>query len=297
MKIPLNNSIRKTKEQRRGILSLIVPIGLVLVVVSQYYLQSLERFIPNSGLSEVFDNASLILVILLILAYCYFVEKRRPETLGFVKKNALKGYLVGVLIGFLFITSIYIINLATSSIDTHLSISTVKWWYIILSLVGFFFQGLMEEVVCRGFIMNSIASKIGVLAGIIINSIIFSLMHGFNDGYSLLAAINLFLAGVFFSVIFYYTDSIFVVGAIHASWNFFVGPFYGVKISGYESYSPIFTTVGKSDYSLINGGEFGFEGGLPVTIVLTLIILVVIYLIKLKENKKGKERINEQFIN
>lgn len=285
MKIPLNSSIRKTKEQRRGWLSLIVPLGLILVVVSQYYLQSLERFIPNSGLSEIFDNASLIVVIILVLFYCYFVEKRRPETLGFVRKNAFKGYLSGVLIGFLFISSIFIINLVTNSIDTHLSISSVHWWYIILSLVGFFFQGLMEEVVCRGFIMNSIASKIGVLAGIIINSIIFSLMHGFNDGYSLLAATNLFLAGVFFSVIFYYTDNIFVVGAIHASWNFFVGPFYGVKISGYESYSPIFHTVGKPDHSLINGGGFGFEGGLPVTIVLTLIIIVVIYLIKSKIKK------------
>ena len=116
MKIPLNNSIRKTKEQRRGWLSLIVPIGLILVVVSQYYLQSLERFIPNSGLKEIFDNASLIVVIILILLYCYFVEKRRPETLGFVRKNAFKGYLSGVLIGFLFISSIFIINLVTNSI-------------------------------------------------------------------------------------------------------------------------------------------------------------------------------------
>lgn len=285
MKIPLNKSMKKTKEQRRGWLSLIVPLGLVLVVLSQTYLQSFERFIPNSGLSEIFDNASLIVVIILVLLYCYFVEKRRPETLGFIRKNAFKGYLVGLLIGFLFISSIFIINLVTNSIDTKLSISNVEWWYIILSVFGFFFQGLMEEVVCRGFIMNSIASKIGVLAGIIINSVIFSLMHGFIDGYNLLTALNLFLAGVFFSVVFYYTDSIFVVGAIHASWNFFMGPFYGVITSGYESYSSIFTTVGKPDYGLINGGAFGFEGGLPVTIVITLIILVVSYLIKLKVTK------------
>lgn len=285
MKIPLNNSIRKTKQQRRGWLSLVIPFGLILVITSQYYLQTLERFIPNSGLSEIFDNTSLIFVIILVLLYSFFIEKRRPETFGFIRKNAVKKYLSGVLIGFLFITSIFIINLVTNSINTQLNISNVQWWYIIFSLIGFFFQGLMEEVVCRGFIMNSIASKIGVLAGIMINSIIFSLMHGFNDGYSLLAATNLFLAGVFFSVIFYYTDNIFIVGAIHASWNFFVGPFYGVKISGYESYSPIFHTVGKPDHSLINGGGFGFEGGLPVTIVLTLIIIVVIYLIKSKIKK------------
>lgn len=70
--------------------------------------------------------------------------------------------------------------------------------------------------------------------------------------------------------------------------EFLCWPIYGVKISGYESYFPIFSTVEKINHSLINDGGFGFEGGLPMTILLTLMMLVILYLIKSKiEKNKG----------
>lgn len=176
----------------------------------------------------------------------------------------------------------FLLNIITGSVIIKTDFSTIKWWFIIFSFVGFMFQGLMEEVVCRGFIMNTIASRYGLVAGIVANSIIFSILHGFNASFGWLPAINLFLIGILFSVIFYYTGSIFVVAAIHTIWNFVVGPVYGIQISGIPAYSAIINTTPKTSHSLLNGGSFGIEGGLLLTIATLLFVGIVIYSIKNK---------------
>lgn len=282
MKIPFNDSIKQTQEQRKGIVGITVFIGLIIAIAAQTYIVSFEKNISNSGLIEIYENASMLGVILVVLLYCFVVERRRPETLGFHKQDSGKNYILGFALAFIFITVVFLSNLMTNSITVSFDLSAIKWWYVILSLFGFFFQGLMEETVCRGFIMNSIASKFGVLSGILINSIIFALLHSFNGGFNAFGGFNLFIVGILFSVMFYYTNSIFFVGAFHASWNFFVGPIYGVKISGSEIYSPVIKTVGKENHQLINGGNFGFEGSLIVTILTLLLIALFVYLIRTK---------------
>ncbi len=289
MKIPFNESIQLTKQERRGFLGITVVAGLVIAILTQTLLSSFSTYISNPGWSEIYDNISTIGIILVVLLYCRLVEKRTPESLGFIKKNAGKNYLIGIMIGFLFISSVFIINLLTNSITVTFDFSSIQWWYIIFSFIGFMFQGLMEETVCRGFIMNSIASKRGVLAGMIINSIIFALLHSFNSGFTIFAGINLFLVGILFSTLFYYTSSIFLVAAVHTAWNFTVGPIFGVEISGTPIYSPIITTVGNKAHSLLNGGDFGFEGGLSVTLVTLILFAIVLYFIK---NKKWEDVLN-----
>lgn len=282
MDMPVNESLRITRKQRKGPVVVTVFLGLLLTILTQTLLSLFDARFPNSGLREIYDNASLFIVILVVLAYCYLIEKRTPASLGFTRKNAEKNYLIGLLLGFGFISVVFLLNLFTGAIEVSFDFASIQWWYILLSFIGFIFQGMMEEVVCRGFIMNGIASKYGVVSGVIINSIIFALLHASNGGFDLLAGINLFLIGLMFSLLFYYSNSIFIVGALHAAWNFTVGPIYGVQISGIPVYSPIISTVGKESHALMNGGAFGFEGGLGVTLPIVALLLMLTYLIKTK---------------
>ncbi|WP_285012681.1 CPBP family intramembrane glutamic endopeptidase [Lactococcus formosensis] len=280
MALKQNRLMKMTKEQRKGIIPITVFFGLILALASQSVTVFIGDKIRNIGWGDIYNNLSAIVPILCILIYCKYVEKRKAETLGFVKKNAIKNYILGLIIGFILITTVFFINLFTKSINVTMDISTIKWWFIIFSFFGFIIQGLMEETICRGFIMNSIASKYGAIAGIVVNSIIFAALHAASPGIGILPAINLFLAGILFSVIFYYTDSIFVVAAIHTVWNFTLGIIYGVKVSGLTIYSSIFNTIPKENRVVINGGLFGFEGGLSLTLPLLLLLFGFIYFMK-----------------
>ncbi|MFK4878527.1 lysostaphin resistance A-like protein [Lactococcus petauri] len=285
----LNKTMLLTKQQQRGFVPFTVFLGILIVPILQYLTQLVTEKIPNAGWAEIYDNTSTLVVIIFIIIYCKLIEGRNPDSLGFIQKNVWKNYGIGLLIGLFFITTVFFLNLITGSINISVDFGSIKWWFIIFSFIGFMFQGLMEEVVCRGFIMNSISSRYSVTAGIIINSLIFAILHGLNPGFGPLAGFNLFLAGLLFSIIFYYTDSIYIVAAIHTVWNFTVGPIYGVQISGTPAYSAIINTVGKDSNSLINGGAFGFEGGLGLTIPTLLLISFFIYLIK---NKTWEQIIN-----
>lgn len=280
MSLKLNRLMEMTKEQRKGIIPITVFLGLILSLASQSVTVFIGDKIRNIGWRDIYNNLSAIVPILCILIFCKYVEKRTPETLGFVKKNAIKNYVLGLIIGFILITTVFFINLFTKSINVTLDFSAIKWWFIIFSFFGFIIQGLMEETICRGFIMNSIASKYGVIAGIVVNSVIFAALHAAAPGIGVLPAINLFLAGILFSVIFYYTNSIFVVAAIHTVWNFALGIIYGVKVSGATIYSSIFNTIPKENSVVVNGGLFGFEGGLSLTLPLLLLLFGFIYFMK-----------------
>ncbi|MFV0557193.1 MAG: lysostaphin resistance A-like protein [Enterococcus sp.] len=283
MKIPLNESIQLTKEQRKGFVPAVVLLGLIAIIFSQYFFSVFSTNFSNPGWREVYDNFSTFGVILFTLALCRVVEKRTPASLGFTKKNSGQNYLIGLGAGLFLVSLIILLNILTGASTISFEGSQIKWGYVLLSFVGYMGQGLMEETVSRGFIMNSIASRYGILAGILINSYMFASLHQRNAGFTWLGAgLNIFLIGVMFSLLFYYTNSIWINGALHTVWNFSVGPIFGVQVSGMEPYSSIFSTENDPSKSLINGDAFGIEAGITTPIVIIFAIVGLIYLIKKK---------------
>lgn len=282
MKIQPNQLVELTKQQRKGNAIATTLIGLFIVIAIQVLSSFPGNIITNAGWREIYDNSSTIIMIIFILIFCYYIEKRKPETLGFKRKNFINKYILGLIVGAIYILIVFLVNLLSGSLNINVDFSQIKWWFIIFSFGGFMIQGLMEEVVCRGFIMNTISSRFGVITGIIVNSVIFSLLHSFSDAFNWLPALNLFMVGVLFSIIFYYTNSIFVVGGIHTMWNFMVGPILGIEISGLPTYSAVINSTPNSSHSLLNGGAFGIEGGLILTIT-TLIFIVGVLLVNKKK--------------
>jgi membrane protease YdiL (CAAX protease family) len=72
--------------------------------------------------------------------------------------------------------------------------------------------------------------------------------------------------------------NIWGAGAIHSMWNFTQGNIFGIQVSGIDKLPSIFAFDASQSGELINGGAFGLEGGLAVTIVLALAIIIALLL-------------------
>ena len=249
------------------------------------------KFEPNGKVFGIFDPmvyqefAGLCCTAVATFACIFlamFIMRRKVRTFGFVKKNAVKHYLIGLAVGaVMFTVAIGICALTGSVTITFAGGANVL--YLILIFIGYMFQGNEEEVVCRGFMLVSIARRYPVWVGVAYNSILFACLHLWNPGIGLLPFINLILFGVLMSLIFLKTGNIWLVSALHTSWNFVQGNVFGVLVSGGTPSVSILSSASTEAKELINGGAFGLEGGIAVTIVVTIAILITAFCVKPSE--------------
>ena len=166
--------------------------------------------------------------------------------------------------------------------------SNADYGKILLFLGGFLFQGMSEEVIFRGYLMNSIGATQKTYLAVTISAAAFSLAHAMNPGFGILIFINLTLFGIFASLYIICFDDIWGACAIHSIWNFTQGNFYGISVSGSGNYESVFRTSSESGYKILTGGDFGIEGSIFTTAVLLTAIFLV--MIKINKNQSANEK-------
>lgn len=219
---------------------------------------------------------STIGVTITTLLYCRFVEGRKLHTIGLTKKGAFPQYLLGLGVGFVMFSTVVGLSWAFGGLKAEGFVGGSAS-SILLALVGFGLQGMSEEVLCRGFLQTTIMRHHKPWVAILVSALVFALLHGTNFGISILALVNLTLCGAMFSLYMLRTDNLWGACAIHSIWNFVQGNFYGLPVSGINSGDSLFRFSLVKENALANGGDFGLEGGIPCTIVLTIVILVLIF--------------------
>ncbi len=240
-----------------------------------------------------------ILLTLIVMLYCRFFEKRKFSTLGFVKKGMVKQYLTGIIAGAVAFSIVYLLCLVTGSIKYEGIAASISPLYIIGYFLGYLLQGMAEEVLCRGYLMVSLSRRYHVTLAITASSLFFAFLHSGNSGVSSLAYLNLFLFGVFASLLLLDFGNIWIAGAFHSIWNFVQGNIYGVQVSGIRVSNSVMSTSYTDGMEFINGGAFGMEGGLAVTLVVMAgIALLCIHLYKKGDiidiNVTGQEEYSHQ---
>lgn len=224
----------------------------------------------------VISLVATVIATITTMIYCRFFEKRKLSTMGFRKRGAVKEYLVGMLVGIGIFSVAVGICLVTGSLEFAGICANISWAYIGLFFVGFLIQGMSEEVICRGYFMVSLSRRVPVVVAIILSSLTFAALHLANNGITVLAFINLTLFGVFAGVYMLKRGNIWGACAIHSLWNFVQGNFYGISVSGMGDLDTVMKMTSVEGKELINGGSFGLEGGLAVTIVLVIGIVVML---------------------
>ncbi len=246
---------------------------------------NLMSLIENSDtviIAGLFTTLSMILIPLL---FCKLIQKRSMRTLGFVKKNSGKEYLKGLAFGFVMFSAAVHICFLTGALQFNGFSETLAVGTFLLFVAGFLIQGMAEEVLLRGYFMVSFARRHAMWTAVVVNSVAFAALHLLNDGISVLAIVNLTLFGIFASLYFVKSGSIWGVAAFHSVWNLVQGNLYGIQVSGIETSTSVLSSTLTESMNLINGGSFGLEGGLAVTIVLVIGILLLFVFYPAARNK------------
>ena len=204
--------------------------------------------------------------------------------------SALRKYLLGLLIGITMMGSVYLILIATKQITlTGFGVSPSLIGTFIVNLLMWIPQGASEEVMFRGYMIPRISSKYNKTLAVFMSSLLFALFHSLNVGFTVLSAVNLFLIALLFALIYERTGNIWMTCAIHTIWNLAQGNIFGLQVSGTMSgTSLLHTSYQDGALSYVTGGSFGPEGGLAVTAV-TVIALVIVILLSRKSGVNASD--------
>ena len=265
---------------------LLIPILVVIfiIIVNQLLIlplmpifnDSLEEIFSFSGTSNLVDEAFCLFLSIFLMTK---ISKLKIEQLGFTKDNIVFSYLKGALFGTLQIFTVFFIIFGLKAIDVYY-VGNISILLLIKIFIIFIFQALLEEILFRGYLMPFFSKVIGIKFTITLLSFLFTCIHLFNPNLDIIGLANVFLAGVTFSLIYYYTGNLWLVGAMHTLWNFILGFIVGSQVSGIITFNSIFFSIPVENKDLISGGKFGFEASIIETILELTISLFVIYLIR-----------------
>ena len=260
------------------IITLITTIAIGVVVVL-YYLNKTGGNVTEAAMqAESAINIIGIWVqqtafILVPLITWKFILKRSLSSMGLGPlKTQGKDLVVGLLFGALSITLVFVILVLTGHAKIVSSAPRFSMDQL-YSLLVFIAVGFSEEVYGRGFVMSVLRQTKSKWIAVLVSAIIFALLHSLNPGIGIIPYANLFLTGVLFSYMYLLSGNIWMCIGYHITWNYFQGNVFGFLVSGNSTPSIVTTVIEKE--TILNGGAFGPEGGLAVTLIVLLGFLFV----------------------
>ena len=230
----------------------------------------------------------MIGVTITILAYLLIFKHRRPILKAITPKakgNTIPYLLIGLAMGAG--TNFLCALVAMINKDIHVSFSQFNIFSFLLLLLAVFIQSSAEEITDRMYyyqvLRKGYRNKWVAIVG---NALVFSLLHIFNPGITVLALLNIFFSGVICSLLVYYFDSLWAAFGFHTGWNFTQSILLGLPNSGkVVPYSIFMLDTANARNSVFYNVVFGIEGTVFSTIILGL-ICVVVYLVGRKRNQE-----------
>ena len=205
---------------------------------------------------------------------------RRPITLlGLgIYKGIVKEIARGMLMGFTVISLSVIIQVVfgTASLSFQgLSIYLIV--YVLSALVVLIISAAYEEALFRGYIFQALIEGTNIWVTLGIFSVIFGLAHLNNEGISVYDIVVAIFAAILLGTIYYRTRSLWMCIGAHFTWNWSIGPLFGIGIQDSEVLRHslfIFTT--NNNY-LVNG-----KSVINDILISVLVLILSVYLWKAK---------------
>lgn len=288
----------------------VIPLAFIFTVIAQLGILPLMFLIKTIyGFEDIFQIsfegfsntvvgfwmgvqliAAFSLTYVFLWAWLKWVERRPFWTLGYELNDAALKYGRGFLFGALMFAGAVGILAIFGSVSfeegdpTRQGLPAVAGVFIVL--LGWIVQGGSEEVIMRGWVLPVIGARYKPWLGLLISSLIFAIMHGLNPNLSVIAMINLALFGVFAGLYAMREGSLWGISALHTVWNWVQGNFFGLEVSGNGAGGGTLINLAETGADWLTGGQFGPEGGLAVTIMLAIGIVIILFW----KNKKIEEQ-------
>ena len=222
---------------------------------------------------EMFDSGTIMLItyygygimIGVMFLYWKLFQKKTLAELGFTKQVCAIVSVVSV--GF------------TGVLTYHGLFSDIDYIYIFLMLGGFICQGAMEEVLCRGIVLQLLKDRTRIPVVVGVSTALFIIPHldkmtEEGTGIIIFAIINLILISIIFSLLTLRMNSIWAACGLHTIWNFTLYNILGLNLSGNNGATAAVLNMSSEGSNVLNGGSYGIEASAVTTVVLSAALIL-----------------------
>lgn len=258
----------------------------LLIIVLAVAVRLLHQIVVARGIRIPHDQFVFELIFrggLLVLALGLgYICARKLEDLPWRSLGLTfhQGWLKDLAIGFGLGFAALAVAVAIASKGLHFRISPDGIASVITSMIGsaglLFIAALAEEAMFRGYPLQTLSRAKLAWLGVLLTSVPFGLVH--LDNPNVVPGVtfaNTVLAGVWMSLAYLRTRSLWFPLGIHWSWNWALGWFFGLPVSGLKLAShPLFEAT-DSGPKWLTGGTYGIEGGVAAAISLLLVTIFV----------------------
>jgi len=195
------------------------------------------------------------------------------------RRNGLKMLGWGLLLGFL--TNFFCIACALlhGDIKLYFDCAASQIPYFLFSLFCVCIQSSAEELWCRGFMYERLHERYPLWVAVAVNGVLFGLLHIFNPGADVIPIVGIIITGLSYSLLRWYSGSIWIAMGIHTGWNFTQNYLFGLPNSGLVSEASVFHLgAANGTTTWVYDWVFGVEGGIPALFIDGLLGVTIIYL-------------------
>jgi membrane protease YdiL (CAAX protease family) len=266
-------------------LALIEMLAIVFQQEAKSVYQTLQRH-ENVFLDTFMRVFSVLVEVSSVAIYLKFYDKTitlKAIGLSFYQRG--KDFLLGCFLGVILITTGFMI------MDMLGYVQIVSFDFhpldLFLYVIFFIAVAVSEEVMVRGYILNTLLESTNKYIALVVSALIFASLHLMNANIDIIPFINLVLAGLLLGLFCIYRKNLMFPIGLHFTWNYFQGPIFGYEVSGHQMngliHQKLFGEV------LWTGGAFGFEG----SIISIPIVLAGIYYIYYAYNDTKQNHFNQ----
>jgi uncharacterized protein len=256
---------------KRIIASLRVTAFILTYLILTILIGVFDRYLPPKAVMVILPFLSVAMPLGLVVVFRAFVDREPLRTLGLESVPAWAYELFsGFAVAACLVTVIFIAGSSFGwlTFRGHFAGGMLNatfaavFAFLLVSNAAVAFS---EELMFRGYVFFNTKSGWGVPVAVGVSSILFSLGHIFNPGFTWLVAVNLALAGVLLAYATRATGNIWWAAGFHTAWNFFQGSIFGFSVSGTSAASISMFITKVTAPAWVMGGGFGPEGGLVAT--------------------------------
>ncbi|MDO4944490.1 MAG: type II CAAX endopeptidase family protein [Ruminococcus sp.] len=259
-------------------------IGFVISIPLNLISGSFYPQLTDETINVITDNFSFLMII--IIVYLYARKKRNSDlhSLYFSNDKMFKA-LIGLSAGM--IICLVVCFTAIISGNLVLKYNHFYTFTVLMTFISAIVQASAEELLFRGFLVEKLVNNYSMKMAVITSGILFSVLHAFNPGVTVLAILNITIVGFAFSALAVAFNSLYFIIGVHIAWNFTEEIILGLPNSGITFPEPVFEIV-QSSNSILYNRTFGIEATIQTMVVWGLIFAISFYRL-IKKNKSKEE--------
>ena len=297
------DNIQENDKKKLLILPLIILVVMQIIGfflgMASVFIVSFISIIKHKTIDfEVFLSGTSsinLITYTLILFFTILLIKQNTRSklseIGINGENGIKYFCYGSLVGIVMATIVFLLLFFSNSILVEMN-ENIIYVDIFKVFIVFFVLALGDQILMRNYFLTFFTKIMGIRNSTILISfisvLIFLIAKGFKilDIKTLIFLLNTFLAYILNSLIYYFYGNMWLVVGISTLNNFFETMVFGSKLDILYAINPLFKLRIIENTIILNGGNYGFEGGIFYTILYLAGVLFMLYKINSEKDIK-----------